>query len=146
VHVRQRADKWCEVGSPKSRGSQRSVPLAPFVVNTLREWRLASGGAGLVLGNGRGGVENRVNIWRRHLAPAQVAAGITRSDGRAKYGLHPFRHFFASWLIDQGFGPKRIQALMGHASITMTFDTYGHLFNDEDEHAKFAAAELAIVG
>jgi integrase len=82
------------------------------------------------------------------LGPLQVRCGIVRADGKPKYALHAFRHFFASWLIDQGFGPKRVHALMGHASIThdMTFDVYGHLFPAEDDHTKFAAGELAIIG
>jgi integrase len=57
------------------------------------------------------------------------------------------RHFFASWAIEQGFSPKRLQAMLGHSSIQMTFDVYGHLFpNLEDDHAKLAAGELALVG
>ena len=65
---------------------------------------------------------------------------------RAKYGLHALRHFFASWAIERNFSPKRLQALLGHSSIQMTFDTYGHLFPSlEDDHAKFAAGELALV-
>jgi integrase len=143
--VRQRADKWSAVGPPKSRTSYRQIPLAPFVLNTLKEWRLARPGRGLVFGNGRGNVESLANIWNRHLAPLQIAAGIVGPDGKAKHGLHAFRHFFASWLIDQGFGPKRIQALMGHSGIQITFDTYGHLFPQEDDHAKFAAGEAALV-
>lgn len=44
-----------------------------------------------------------------------------------------------------GFSPKRLQALLGHSSISMTFDTYGHLFpSPEDDHTKFAAGELQI--
>ena len=59
---------------------------------------------------------------------------------------HPYRHFYASRLIDQGFGPKWVQYLMGHSSIQMTLDIYGHLFPQEDDHARLAAAELALVG
>jgi len=34
---------------------------------------------------------------------------------------------------------------MGHSSITMTMDTYGHgLPTNEDDHAKFAAGEMQI--
>jgi integrase len=56
-----------------------------------------------------------------------------------------FRHFFASWAIEQGFTPQRLQALLGHSSIQMTFDTHGHLSPSlEDGHAKFAAGELQI--
>jgi integrase len=59
--------------------------------------------------------------------------------------LHSLRHFFASWAIEQSFTPKRLQALLGHSSIQMTFDVYGHLFPSlEDDHAKFALGELLI--
>lgn len=33
-------------------------------------------------------------------------------------------------LIEQGWPPKRIQVMLGHSSITMTYDVYGHLFHD----------------
>jgi integrase len=73
----------------------------------------------------------------------------TKKAGRLrvpKHGRHAFRHFFASWLIDQGFGPKRVQTLMGHSGMQVTFDVYGHLFPQEDDHDEFAAGELALVG
>jgi len=57
------------------------------------------------------------------------------------------RHFYASWLIEQGFLAKKVQSLLGHGSIQMTFDTYGHLFPDpEDDYAKLEAGELELVG
>jgi integrase len=42
---------------------------------------------------------------------------------KPKYGLHALRHAAASLFIEQGFSPKRVQALMGHSTIQMTFDT-----------------------
>jgi integrase len=67
--------------------------------------------------------------------------------GEVKYGPHSLPRFFASWCIQQGFSPKRLQTPMGHSSITMTMDTYGHwLPTDEDDHAKFAADEMQIRG
>jgi integrase len=116
-----------------------------------------------VFPNGAGNVESHANILHRGFGPLQVACGIVsgpkldqhgkpvldqkgNSVMLPKYGLHALRHFFASWLIDQGFGPKRVQALMGHASIQMTFDVYGHLFPQEDDRERFAAGELALVG
>src|SRR5262249_11897788 len=41
LHVRQRADRWCKIGSPKSDKSVRAVPLAPDAVTALKEWKLA---------------------------------------------------------------------------------------------------------
>ena len=41
LHVRQRADRFCEIGSPKTEESRRTVPLAPDVLLALKQWRLA---------------------------------------------------------------------------------------------------------
>jgi integrase len=158
IHVHQRADNWGVMGRPKSAAGDREIPMAPIVVNALKEWRLAcpklkpTGGAGegrlgLVFPNGQGRVENHANIANRGFYALQIAAGIVDSKGKPKYGLHALRHFFASWAIEREFSAKRVQALLGHSSIQMTFDVYGHLFpNPEDDHAKFAAGELAVVG
>ena len=51
-----------------------------------------------------------------------------KASGVRKIRLHDLRHTFASQLIEQGVHPKYIQEQLGHASITMTMDTYGHLF------------------
>ena len=48
---------------------------------------------------------------------------------KAKYGLHALRHAAASLFIQfAGYDPKKVQTIMGHASIQMTYDIYGHLF------------------
>jgi integrase len=42
--------------------------------------------------------------------------------------FHDLRHFFASQLISNGETPPYVRDQMGHSSIKVTFDTYGHLF------------------
>ena len=57
--------------------------------------------------------------------------------------LHDARHTFASLLIAAGEDPKRIQSYLGHASITVTFDIYGHLLpGSERESAERIEAFL----
>ncbi len=149
IRVRQRADKWNQIGSPKSGAGERDVPMAPMMMNTLREWKLEcpKGELNLVFPNGRGNVEALANIYSRGFAPIQRACDIVDANGKAKYGMHALRHFCASWLIEQGFPPKRVQVIMGHSGIQMTFDTYGHLFpSAEDDHARLAMGELSVVG
>src|SRR5262249_27535957 len=128
IHVRQRADRYGTIGRPKSEAGERTVPLPPLVVNTLREWKLICPKSehGLVFPTGTGGVENHSNIVQRGLAPAQVAAGIVTKGGKAKYpGLHSLRHFYASWCINRKadggleLPPKVVQERLGHASIIM---------------------------
>jgi site-specific recombinase XerC len=48
--------------------------------------------------------------------------------------FHDLRHTCASLLIAQGAHPKAIQAHLGHSSIQVTMDRYGHLFPDALEH------------
>jgi integrase len=149
IHVRQRANLWGEIGAPKSSAGDREIPMSPMVVNALREWKLACprGELGLAFPNGAGRVEAHSNLATRGFNALQFATGIVGADGKPKYSPHSLRHFFASWAIEQGFSTKRLQAMLGHSSIQMTFDRYGHLFPSlEDDHAKFAKGELAIVG
>jgi integrase len=148
IAVRQRADEWCALGKPKSAAGQREIPMSPNVFNTLREWRLASpkNELELVFPNLAGNVQRHSNIGSRVWRPLQRAAGLVDATGEPLYNIHALRHFAASLWIEQGFSPKRLQALLGHSSIQMTFDCYGHLFpSQEDDQARFARAELGLV-
>jgi integrase len=150
LSVRRRADWWGTIGRPKSKNGYRSIPMTPLLTNTLKEWRLAcphpKDGLDLVF-PGRGGKVMNHTSLQAAFEELQRSAGIVDADGGPKYGLHALRHFFASWGIEQGFSPKRLQTLMGHGSIKMTYDVYGHLFpQPEDDHARFAAGEAALLG
>ena len=154
LHVRQRADRYGKIGPPKSEAGERTVPLPPMLVAALREHRLASpkNGLGLVFANTRGNIEHREHIASFGFHPAQVAAGVVDRHGRAKYkGLHALRHFYASWCINRRVDGglelplKVVQARLGHASIQMTADTYGHLFPRGDDGAEMEAAERAFL-
>jgi integrase len=72
-------------------------------------------------------------MHRRGLGALQVAVGIATDEMHPKYGLHSLRHAAANLFIEQGFSPNCVQALMGHSSIQVTFDTYGHLFPSQAE-------------
>src|SRR5271166_3247404 len=48
LHVRQRADRYNAIGKPKSEAGERTVPLTPMVLSTLREWKGGPGGARMV--------------------------------------------------------------------------------------------------
>ena len=154
LQVRQRADRYGVIGKPKSKAGHRTVPLGPQVVNTLREWKLAcpKGEVGLVFPTPSGGIALHNNVVRALTATVR-AAGLINSNGEPKYtGLHALRHFYASWCINppdrggQGLPPKVVQQLLGHSSIVMTMDTYGHLFPaDEDAHKRLAEAESALL-
>ena len=119
IHVRQRADRYNRLGPPKSKAGTRTIPMSPLLLNTLKAWRLAvpAERARSRVPQWRGPIESHTNLLRRVFWPIQIAAGVTVvRDGQsdAKYSLHALRHAFAALWIEQGFGPKRVQTLMGH--------------------------------
>jgi integrase len=170
LDVTQRADAYQEIGAPKSEAGHRTVPLTPKLAQVLTEWKLAcpKGEAGLVFPNTDGNVEWHANIINRAWIPLQIAAGVSAQvkgpdgkvhrddDGKpvlAKYtGLHALRHFYASWCINRKadggleLPAKVVQERLGHSSITVTLDTYGHLFPRGDDSAQLAEAESRLWG
>jgi integrase len=154
IKVTQRADKFNVIGDPKSEDGHRTIPMMPMVANALREWKVQCppNDAGLVFPNGKGNIDAHNNIVIRGLQPIMVAAGVVDPDGRAKYpGLHALRHYYASWLINRKPGglelpPKDVQYRLGHSTIGMTMDVYGHLFPRDDAKAEQEAAEKAFLG
>jgi integrase len=154
IHVRRRADKNGQIGTrTKSDAGKRRVSIGPGVTNALREWKLKSGGRELVFPSVSGGVLSLSSVIRLGLVPAVLRAGLKAADGTAKYtGMHALRHFHASWCINPvsrgglGLTAKETQERLGHASITITMDTYGHLFPGSDDGGAMAAAEAALLG
>ncbi|KHJ55138.1 integrase [Aureimonas altamirensis] len=164
VRVHQRADRYADIGRPKSLSGERTVPAPPMVVNALKEWKLACprSDAGLVFPNGVGKVEALNNLLRRDVHPAWVRAGVAVDTGEVdekgnvilapRYtGLHCLRHWFASWCINRredgglGLPPKSVQERMGHSTIALTMDRYSHLFPRENEADEMADAERAFL-
>ena len=71
------------------------------------------------------------------LKKVQKKAGIT---GRLR--IHDLRHTCASLLIDQGVNPRVIMHQLGHSTIRVTMDVYGHLL--EDSRAAAASAMTQV--
>ncbi len=164
ITIRQRADAYQEIGSPKSKKGRRTIPLPGPLVDALKAWKdeCPTGELGLVFPTGTGSIEYHSNIIHRWYQPAQIAAGVTVDTGKvdkdgnpvlaAKYtGLHALRHFYASWCINRpidgglGLPAKVVQERLGHSSITVTLDTYSHLFERGDDGSLMDKAAAAFM-
>ena len=117
---------------PKS-GKFRTVPLSPFLVAELRPF-VQGRGEDELLFTTRRNAPLRLRNWRnREFGNAVKVAGL---EG---LGLtpHKLRYTAASLAITAGADVKVVQAMLGHATATMTLDRYGHLFPDRlDEVAE----------
>jgi integrase len=114
---------------PKSRAARRTVPITEPLRAELAAWgRLRDWDDGLVFG-------------RSAEQPCATSTAYNRADRAWKEAklkritLHECRHTYASYMIAAGVNAKALCSLMGHSSITETFDRYGHLFPGDEAQA-----------
>lgn len=147
VAVTQRLDAAGKLGKPKSKAGYRTIDIPADVVRELREWMLQrpKGEKDLVFPNASGSAERYANIYRRFWVPLLQAIGAARrvvdadtgeDEYEADFAIHGLRHFHASQYIATGATPLDVMTRMGHSSIQVTFDIYGHLFHDEAAKAR----------
>ncbi len=116
---------------PKTAAARRQLALPKFLTEELNH-HLATwppSAEGFVFTAPQSGPLLRRNFRRRTWLPA------VRASVREPLRFHDLRHTHAAMLIAQGEHPKVIQNRLGHSSIKVTLDTYGHLFEGLDEAA-----------
>jgi integrase len=138
VTVSRRADRRGRIGLPKSREGQRVVPLGEIAARALREWKLAQpAGRTLVFGTRSDRPDRLPNLVAAIVEPLRKATGM-------RYSLHRLRHYAVSAWLAAGIDPKTAQTWAGHATLSLTLDTYGHMIPRADDHTRIAAAEIAL--
>lgn len=114
---------------PKSKAGRRTVPIAKALRTYLLRHQLASGRRdGLAFGRTPIAPFDTGGIWKRS-RKAWTAARLTPLT------LHEARHTFASLMIAAGVNAKALTTYMGHASVRVTFDRYGHLMPGNESEA-----------
>lgn len=114
---------------PKTSSSVRSITISTFTADLLAEHleRFAEPGIdGLVFVNEAGNPLMGPSFRNNHFRRAQERVGV-------ECRFHDLRHTSVALAIAEGAHPKAIQARMGHSSINVTLDRYGHLFPELDE-------------
>jgi integrase len=134
-----RVNKALVFSEPKTERSRRTVPLSPAVVALLRKHKAVQAAeqlrageqwqdSGLVFTNELGGPVDPRNLLRV-IEVAAKAAGVKH------IGVHTLRHSAAVGWLEQGVHIKAVADLLGHSSISITGDIYGHT---SDETARSA--------
>jgi integrase len=154
LSVCQRADRFNKIGAPKSDSSVRSVPLDTVTLDALRAWKLKSSYSkpdDYVFGTRTGHIVSQDKMLDA-LGTVMKGARLVDKHGHPLFGLHSLRHFFASWCINstksggRELPPKKVQELLGHSTISMTLDVYGHLFPSTEDRVELDASVLRLLG
>jgi len=112
---------------PTKTNEVRSVPIPGALVDDLMAWTAGRDQDAFVWPNSLDGPMRASALRSRHFKPAAKRCGL---DGLR---FHDLRHTCAALLIAQDAHPKSIQQWLGHSQITVTLDTYGHLFPAAEE-------------
>ena len=138
------------LGPPKTEDSVRRIDLPAFVVQTLR-------------------LQERLQYWQRQVAGASWRASdqvfTTRigtlldhsnlytalqellvTHGLPRMRVHDLRHACATLMLSEGVEPQLVQAMLGHATIAQTMDTYGHVLPSKQRAAAAVMDALLDVG
>jgi integrase len=114
--------------TPKSKSSIRKIDIPQSLIFELKKWKLACpiNKYDLVFPNTDGELTVHNTAIKSHFNPALRRAGLRHVS------FHSLRHSNASMRIQAGQNIKYLSTQLGHSSINITMDRYGHLFNDMD--------------
>jgi integrase len=166
VKVREKLDStYVELGPVKTARSRRNVPIGEGTVLAIRAWRMARGPvkgfthkgarvAGRLFPNPDGQpLWSYQDFYREFWWPLLKRAGFLDMvpDAKGKnrpvpaFGPHTLRHVAASLWIEQGLQAKKVQELLGHSTIVLTMDLYGHLWRDDAIDDALAQASERLI-
>jgi integrase len=136
IHVRRALWKG-QFQPPKSKHAIRKIDISDSLIQKLKQWKLTCpiSEHALVFPSPEGRLSIHENVVKRHFNPALRRAGLRQVS------FHSLRHSNASMRIRAGQNIKYIQTQLGHASISVTMDIYGHLFED----AKFNRQQVELL-
>lgn len=171
VRVRERLQRRHRtLGAPKSAKARREVPLGQAAGLALKAWRLSRGPVRAF--SHRNGQLQTVRVsgrlfpasdggdlwfyddffhscWLPLLRRASLVDMLPGRNGKNRpitpFSPHTLRHVAASLWIAQELSPKKVQELLGHSTIQLTMDLYGHLWTDPDGDDALAQASERLI-
>lgn len=130
---------WFQFRHPKTAGSRRSLEIPPITVDALREHSAKQKVQRLLADTSW--KEQKLVFTTRIGTPVDTTNVLHRfhqillDAGLPRMRFYDLRHTHAALLISEGVHPKKIAERLGHASIKLTMDLYGHLFDGSDKES-----------
>jgi integrase len=108
--------------------ARRTVPVPRALADEFTAHVAGRDPSELVFRAPKGGPVRHSLFYRRHFSPALAQARLP-----ASVRFHDLRHTAAALMVAEGAHALAVSRRLGHSSISVTFDTYGHLFPDREE-------------
>ena len=127
---------------PKTRAGRRTIRLSEPAVRALERHRTnvakrSESMAGWVFSSAKGTPIGHQNLRSRSWKPLLERAGLPSS-----VRFHDLRHTCATLLLSRNVNPKIVSEMLGHASISITLDTFSHLLPNMQQDAARAMNDV----
>lgn len=134
IQVSRSAPDGQEIRTTTKSGKPRTVPVADILQPILREWMKSKTPNALIFANSAGNPTGNKN-WTRAVHWQELSRGRR---------VHDLRHTAATLWLTNHVDPKTVQTWLGHASMTMTVDTYGHFMGIDADIAAIARVNAVL--
>lgn len=118
------------IETPPKSGATRRVPIPAVIVEDLRAV-MKERPSGLLFSFKKGGPPLRNNNYNTRTLRPTIQRLRANGVDIPVMTFHDLRHTAVSLMIKSGANIKVVQAIAGHATATMTLDTYAGLFMDD---------------
>jgi integrase len=124
------------VSSPKTRGSERQLPIPPVLSEAIHQWlRKRAGKSEWLFPSSVGTPLGNRNVLYRHIWPVCDRLGI------ARFRWHAIRQTFSTYQSNEGVPMRVLQSLLGHAHADTTM-IYTHPFREAEREAVEQLAQV----
>lgn len=106
------------IDAPKSDSSLREIPLSSFLLAQLRHYAMHARPDAYLLTGESAYIEPR-SLYNKY-------KGFLSACGIGDHTFHALRHTFATRSVEQGFDPKSLSEILGHADVAITLKLYVH--------------------
>jgi integrase len=143
VKIRRTALYNREIGdytdTPKTEASRRTLNFSPEVIELVRKLKAEQKAERERLGSKWVDNDRLFTKWNgqpmNYQTPYEWLQGFTQANGIPYYGIHQFRHLFASLLIHRGVNIVKISKMLGHENPAVTLQIYSHEIREAEEDA-----------
>ncbi|HGA0000810.1 TPA: tyrosine-type recombinase/integrase [Streptococcus agalactiae] len=125
------------IGTPKSKAGVRVISIDKKTINLLRLYKNRQRQLFIEIGTRVSAVVFSTPLKEyQNMATRQESLDRRITEvGIPRFTFHAFRHTHASLLLNAGISYKELQYRLGHATLAMTMDIYGHLSMDKEKEA-----------
>ena len=128
------AQKGIYTDTTKTRKSQRSIKFPNAIIELLKKFKLEQEGEARKLGSKWVDTDRLFVKWNgepmNNNTPYFWLNEFCEKHGLPFYGIHSFRHLFASMLVNEGVDIVTVSGALGHSTVSTTSNIYCHMLDN----------------